>query len=239
MRKNQGLSQEIGNDLRRNPYQKDYFECGIQTGKSLYTDYHWMPEMTVPMAMTMIDYLKIRRIDRVLDIGCAKGFLVKALRWLGREAYGVDISDYAISKADPEIKRYLYKQVPKEHFHFAIAKDTFEHIPIRNLRSLLTNLNADVLFIIVPLGDGKRYNIPAYELDATHIHRQPLIWWKELLEAKKWTVRSAVPRVSGIKENWASEEMGNGFIVAERVNESEKRLRTSLQPGDPWGGPLP
>jgi len=216
--------------VRKNPYQRDYFERGIQTGKSLYTDYHWMPEMTVPMAATMIDYLKIKRGARVLDIGCAKGFLVKALRWLGRDAYGYDISDYAVVNADPEVKSYLTRTlpIPKEPFHFAIAKDVFEHLPLRDLCRLLTNLKADVLFVIVPLGDGKRYNVPAYELDTTHIHRQPLIWWNELLQSKGWKIRSSVPRVRGIKDNWAAEEMGNGFIVAERMNESEKRLRTSL-----------
>lgn len=199
--------------------------------------------MTVPMASTMIDYLRIPRSAHVLDIGCAKGYLVKALRWLGREAYGYDISDYAVSNADPEVKPYLSRKFPRNYFHFvpplkgrpvypnfhfAIAKDVFEHVPMRELCSLLTNLMADVLFVIVPLGDGKRYNVPAYELDSTHIHRQPLIWWNELLKAKGWTIRSSVPRVEGIKENWASEEMGNGFIVAERVNEPEKRIRTSL-----------
>lgn len=227
MRQDKGVFKEI---VRKNPYQRDYFEKGIETGKSLYSNYRWMPEMTVPMAATMIDYLKIKRGARVLDIGCAKGFLVKALRWLGRDAYGYDISDYAVANADPEVKSYLTRTlpIPKEPFHFAIAKDVFEHLPLRDLCRLLTNLKADVLFVIVPLGDGKRYNVPAYELDTTHIHRQPLIWWNELLQSKGWKIRSSVPRVRGIKDNWAAEEMGNGFIVAERMNESEKRLRTSL-----------
>ena len=227
MRQDKGVFKEI---VRKNPYQRDYFEKGIETGKSLYSNYRWMPEMTVPMAATMIDYLKIKRGARVLDIGCAKGFLVKALRWLGRDAYGYDISDYAVVNADPEVKSYLTRTlpIPKEPFHFAIAKDVFEHLPLRDLCRLLTNLKADVLFVIVPLGDGKRYNVPAYELDTTHIHRQPLIWWNELLQSKGWKIRSSVPRVRGIKDNWAAEEMGNGFIVAERMNESEKRLRTSL-----------
>ena len=82
--------------------------------------------MTVPMAMTMIDYIAIKRGQSVLDIGCAKGYLVKAMRWLGREAWGCDISDYALEKADPEVKQFLSKTLPKEYFHFAISKDTLE-----------------------------------------------------------------------------------------------------------------
>ena len=43
---------------------------------------------------------------RVLDAGCAKGFLVEALRDRGIEAFGVDISEYAISEVRPDIREY-------------------------------------------------------------------------------------------------------------------------------------
>ena len=41
-----------------------------------------------------------------LDAGCAMGFLVEALRERGVEAYGVDISEYAISQVHPSVKPY-------------------------------------------------------------------------------------------------------------------------------------
>lgn len=43
---------------------------------------------------------------RVLDAGCAKGFLVEALRARGVEAFGVDLSPYAIDQVDPSVKDY-------------------------------------------------------------------------------------------------------------------------------------
>ena len=42
----------------------------------------------------------------VLDVGCACGHLVKALRNLGIEAYGVDVSEYALENADESISNY-------------------------------------------------------------------------------------------------------------------------------------
>ena len=42
----------------------------------------------------------------VLDIGCAWGYLVSALRDLGVKAYGIDISEYAISMVRSDIKPY-------------------------------------------------------------------------------------------------------------------------------------
>jgi len=43
----------------------------------------------------------------VLEIGCAKGFAVEAMRDAGIKGYGVDISAYAISQARADIQQYL------------------------------------------------------------------------------------------------------------------------------------
>lgn len=43
----------------------------------------------------------------VLEVGCAKGFVVEDLRSLGVEAWGVDVSEYAISCAAPVIRPFL------------------------------------------------------------------------------------------------------------------------------------
>src|SRR4051794_23312927 len=42
----------------------------------------------------------------VLDAGCAMGFLVEALRSKGIEAFGIDISEYAIQRADASIRPF-------------------------------------------------------------------------------------------------------------------------------------
>jgi ubiquinone/menaquinone biosynthesis C-methylase UbiE len=43
--------------------------------------------------------------QRVLDVGCGKGFLVKDLMRVcpGLEAYGIDISEYAVANCEPEV----------------------------------------------------------------------------------------------------------------------------------------
>ena len=45
----------------------------------------------------------LKKGDRVLDIGCAKGFLVKDLLSIGIEAYGIDVSEYALKNCEPEV----------------------------------------------------------------------------------------------------------------------------------------
>ena len=45
--------------------------------------------------------------ETVLDIGCAYGLLVESLRDRGCEAFGIDVSDYALSRAREDIVQYL------------------------------------------------------------------------------------------------------------------------------------
>jgi len=57
-----------------------------------------------PVARDVIVHFGLKAGMRVLDVGCAKGFLVKDLmqECPGLETFGVDISDYAIMHCEPE-----------------------------------------------------------------------------------------------------------------------------------------
>lgn len=197
-------------------YDESYYERGLITGQSLYRDYRWMPEATLPMAMTIIDALKIPRHASVLDVGCAKGYLVKALRWLGRNAYGYDISEYAIAACDPEIARFVSTEPPAMVAEYAIAKDVLEHFTPEDVDTFLHTVLAKRLFIVVPLGDGTRYYVPANEQDCTHIIREDLSWWIDRLHRAKWTLGFARYRIEGIKDHWAQYPEGHGLFFAER-----------------------
>ena len=89
-------------------YDADYFERGLESGKSCYQNYRWVPELTIPMTMTIIDYLKIPRGAKILDYGCAKGYLVRSMELLGRPAWGLDTSPYAIENLHPNIGKCCF-----------------------------------------------------------------------------------------------------------------------------------
>ena len=83
-------------------FGREYFDGDRSQGYGGYRyDGRW-----VPIAETFRDHWGLRPGDRVLDIGCAKGFLVKDLMTVcpGLEVYGVDISEYAIQNCEPEVK---------------------------------------------------------------------------------------------------------------------------------------
>src|SRR3546814_9383232 len=59
----------------------------------------------VPIAEDMIAHFGLKPGMRVLDVGAAKGFLVKdfMIACPGLEAFGLDVSRYALDHCEPEV----------------------------------------------------------------------------------------------------------------------------------------
>ena len=215
-------------------YDADYFLHGRQTGKSLYEDYRWMPELTIPMARAMARGLGIAEGQTILDFGCARGYTVKAFREIGYEAYGVDASQWAIDNCDPTVKGFVTcTQALPPAMDWIIAKDVLEHV--REAPAVIADMldsAREGVFVVVPLSaaDGQPYIVPSYEADVTHIHRLTLATWVKMFLDQcgaRWKIEAAY-RFRGVKENyhgWATWvqgnyenwERGNGFITARRI----------------------
>lgn len=81
-------------------YGQMYFDGPREYGYGGYRyDGRW-----VPVADDMIGHFGLKPGMRVLDVGCAKGFLVKDFMRAcpGLEAFGLDISEYALMHCEPE-----------------------------------------------------------------------------------------------------------------------------------------
>lgn len=211
----------VGKDC---PYDADYFLRGKQTGKSLYENYRWLPKLTMPMAQHIVEHCGIEMDHDILDFGCARGYLVKALRDLGHDAIGHDVSKWALDNCDPEVRQYLSNHWPMKEVDWIIAKDVLEHVELQKIGKLLrqfSEIAARGVFVVVPLskGLGKGYVVEEYEADVTHKLRWPLEQWlDEFLDAfdHHWEI-SARYRIKGIKDNYADWERGNGFITCRRI----------------------
>lgn len=122
---------------------------------------------------------------KVLDIGCAEGFLVQAFRGLGVEAYGVDISEYAISSSPPETRHRLYRvdiekdKLPFENSSFDLITmiDTIEHLYTfgNTLSEIRRTLRENgILLLTTPTDKG------AEKADITHVNVHPRQFWVRL-----------------------------------------------------------
>jgi hypothetical protein len=113
----------------------------------------------------------------VLDAGCAWGFLVEALRQRGVEAFGVDISAYAIQNVHASIQPYCWQGSIAEPFpqkyDLIVSIEVLEHMPLPQAEQAVDNIcrfTDDVLFSSTPF-DYK---------EATHFNVQPPEYWAEL-----------------------------------------------------------
>src|SRR5210317_381289 len=159
-----------------------------------------MPELTIPMCHHIVQYCNIKD-EKVLDFGCAKAFSVYALRLLGIDAYGVDMSEYAIKESPKEVENYI--RVIKQ----------YEELE-KQLRIFYRS--GQKVFIIVPLGSNGKYFIDSYEADKSHFIREDLDWWTKQVENVGYTITQSTYDLGPFKKNWQFNEKGNGLIIGEK-----------------------
>jgi SAM-dependent methyltransferase len=125
-------------------YGREYFDGPREQGYGGYRyDGRW-----VPIAEDMVRRWNLKPGDRVLDVGCAKGFLVKDLMRVcpGLEVFGIDISEYALLHCEPETIGRLHlgdcvkMPFPDSSFQAVIAINTVHNLEradcIRALREI-------------------------------------------------------------------------------------------------------
>jgi ubiquinone/menaquinone biosynthesis C-methylase UbiE len=85
----------------------------------------------------------------VLDVGCAKGFMLHDLQRLvpGVEVAGIDISNYAIQNSLPEVKQFLQvadaKDLPfkDKSFDVVISINTIHNLDLENCKQALREIS--------------------------------------------------------------------------------------------------
>ncbi|NBS37020.1 MAG: class I SAM-dependent methyltransferase [Actinobacteria bacterium] len=127
--RSESRSQEIIAESKK--YGQMYFDGPRDYGYGGYRyDGRWKS-----VAVDIIEHFNLVQGSRVLDVGAAKGFLVKELLDLGIDAYGVDISEYAVMNCHPDVVGRMHVAsadhlcFPDQSFAAVLAIDVIHNLP--------------------------------------------------------------------------------------------------------------
>jgi len=153
-----------------------------------YGGYRYMEGRWEKVAKVMADYYGLKAGDKILDIGCGKGFLMFDFTKVvpGIEVYGLDVSGYAIANAKEEVKDRLIEgnatKLPYDNhsFDFVYSLNTFHNLECYDLYDALKEMQR--------VGkDNKYICVESYR---NEVEKANLLYWQVTCEAfntpKEW-----------------------------------------------------
>jgi SAM-dependent methyltransferase len=146
-----------------------------------YGGYKYMPGRWEKVARAMADHYGIKPGDKILDVGCGKGFLLYDFTLVvpGVEIYGIDVSQYAIDNAKEEVRDRL--QVgnatklpwPDQHFDLVYSLNTLHNLHAYDLDPALREMERV----------GKKNKYICVESYRNEVEKANLLYWQVTCEA--------------------------------------------------------
>ena len=166
-------------------FGKDFFDGDRRHG---YGGFNYLSRFWQPVIPTFQEYWKLNEKNTVLDVGCAKGFMLHDLAELipGITVKGVDISRYAIENAIDDIKPHV--QVA-DATHLPFADKSFDLvISINTVHNLEREECGKALCEIERVSRGKSFiTVDAYRNDE---ERERMYAWnltaKTIMSVAEW-----------------------------------------------------
>jgi SAM-dependent methyltransferase len=164
-------------------YQEAYFKTNN------YTDYLQRQERYIRTASELHSVFSktgiVTKTSRVLDYGCAVGFLLNGLKNLGyNNCFGYDISEWASSQAK-DAGNTVLDSVNKLKFDMCFSLDVFEHMEDSCIIELLSNNSIDKMIVRIPCSEPPQSNKFFLEIsrkDKTHINCKTKDSWIEFFK---------------------------------------------------------
>ena len=166
-------------------YDADYFEHGRKS--------NWERGYTWPLFSDLFKRTagflthSFPEAESFLDAGCAKGFLVRALREQGKDAWGFDHSAWAIEHAESSCKNYLTLARAESigferQFDLTLAFSLCESLTEEQAHAFLTRARAwtrQAIVAVIPSfdNDEDERRFRKNDKDYSHITMRPRAWW--------------------------------------------------------------
>lgn len=149
--------------------------------KICYGGYRYMEGRWEKVARLMAKQYGIKPGDKILDIGCGKGFLLYDFTKVvpGVEVYGIDISDYAIANCKEEVRDRLQVgnatalPFPDHHFDFVYSITTLHNLHCYDLDKALREMQRV----------SKKNSYLCVESYRNEVEKANLLYWQVTCEA--------------------------------------------------------
>lgn len=157
-------------------FKEDYY-------KSLnYTNYLDREDRYVKLAYELITYLErenlISKNTKMLDYGCAVGFLINGIKKQQYDCFGYDISDWA---KEESLRRFGINFIDSvvNKFDLMFCLDVFEHMTDDQIKNCLDMFNPDILIVRIPCANFNEsdYYLQISRNDPTHINCKDKNQW--------------------------------------------------------------
>jgi len=153
-----------------------------------YGGYQYIPGRFEKVALALAQHYQLKSQDKILDIGCGKGFLLYELTKIipDLQICGIDISDYAILNAKCEVSPHLHighasrLPFPSDHFDLVISINTLHNLPNYELDKSLREIERV----------GKKNKYLCVESYRNEVEKTNLLYWQVTCESfctpKEW-----------------------------------------------------
>jgi ubiquinone/menaquinone biosynthesis C-methylase UbiE len=157
-------------------YGEQYFDGPREVGYGGYSyDGRWMP-----VAEDIVRHFNLKPGERVLDVGCGKGFLVKDLMKVrpGLDVFGLDISKYGLMHCEAEVVGRLHLgnatqlPFPDRSFSAVISINTIHNLERHGVIAALKEIER--------LSPGRSF----VQVDSYHTPEQRELFLKWVLTAE-------------------------------------------------------
>lgn len=146
-----------------------------------YGGYRYMEGRWEKVARAMAEHYGLKAGDRILDVGCGKGFLLFDFTKVvpGIDVVGLDISQYAIDHAKEEIRDRLQAgnatrlPFPDRSFDFVFSINTLHNLPCYDLDKALREIERV----------GKNHKYICVESYRNEVEKANLLYWQVTCEA--------------------------------------------------------
>ncbi|MBX9963539.1 MAG: methyltransferase domain-containing protein [Burkholderiales bacterium] len=146
-----------------------------------YGGYKYLPGRWEKVARAMADRYGIKAGDKILDVGCGKGFLLYdwTLVIPGVEVYGLDVSTYAIENSKDEVRSRLQVgnanalPFPDDHFDLVYSINTLHNLHNYDLDRALREIQRV----------GRQHKYICVESYRNEVEKANLLYWQVTCEA--------------------------------------------------------